>query len=126
MKGACPCLTRSRRPFTAAGADARQAASVWGETHEALPWNRATAESATRRRLVASFVSDHETGRGADRTSAADGAATLVWFLETGAVDSRRYVIVNRLRRLRDGDEFATLPEDLRARIREIIADAER
>jgi hypothetical protein len=76
--------------------------------------------------LVASFVSDHERGRAADRLTAADGAATLVWFLETGAVDSRRYVIVNRLRRLRDGDEFATLPEDLRARIREIIADAER
>ena len=75
---------------------------------------------------MASFVSDHESGGAADRPSAAEGAATLVWFLETGAVDSRRYVMVNRLRRLRDGDEFATLPEDLRARIRAVIAEAEQ
>lgn len=31
-----------------------------------------------------------------------------------------------QLRRLRDSDGFATLPEDLRERIREIIADAAR
>jgi len=67
-----------------------------------------------------------ESDARANGPTAAEGAATLVWFLEMGAVDSRRYTIVNRLRRLRDGDEFATLPEDLRARIREIIADAER
>jgi hypothetical protein len=55
-----------------------------------------------------------------------EGAATLVWILDSGAVDSRRYTVVNRLRRLKDSDEFATLPEDLRQRIREILADTAR
>jgi hypothetical protein len=33
---------------------------------------------------------------------------------------------VNRLRALRDSQEFASLPEDLRDRVREIVADTER
>jgi hypothetical protein len=71
-------------------------------------------------------VSDGEKKRASDRPTSPESAATLVWFLETGAFDRRRYRIVNRLRALHDSDEFATLPEDLRQRIREIVADAER
>jgi hypothetical protein len=45
---------------------------------------------------------------------------------ESAGIDRRRYRIVNRLRSLSDSDEFAALPEDLRERVREIVADAER
>jgi hypothetical protein len=51
----------------------------------------------------------------------------LLALLDSGALDHRRYMIVNRLRRLHDtDDDFASLPEDLRERIREVIADAPR
>ncbi len=50
---------------------------------------------------------------------------TLVWLAESNGMDRRRYRIVNRLRSVRDSDEFVTLPEDLRERVREIVADAE-
>jgi hypothetical protein len=55
-----------------------------------------------------------------------DAVETLVWLLDTNGVDRRRYRIVNRLRSVRDGDGFASLPEDLRARVREIVAESER
>ena len=71
-------------------------------------------------------MSQCEKGETGKRPTSAEGAATLVWFLDSGGVDRRRYTIVNRLRRLRDSDEFATLPEDLRERIREIVANAAR
>jgi hypothetical protein len=45
----------------------------------------------------------------------------LVSLLDAGSLDSRRYVVVNRLRALRDSDDFATLPEDLRERVRQIL-----
>ena len=67
---------------------------------------------------------------GTDETAArenpTEAVETLVWLLETNGVDRRRYRIVNRLRSVRDSDEFATLPEDLRARVREIVAESER
>jgi len=53
----------------------------------------------------------------------AEAVETLVWLAESKGVDRRRYRIVNRLRAVRDGDHFATLPEDLRARVREIVPD---
>jgi hypothetical protein len=56
----------------------------------------------------------------------AEAVETLVWLLDTNGLDRRRYRIVNRLRSVRDSDEFATLPEDLRARVREIVAESER
>lgn len=34
--------------------------------------------------------------------TSAERAATLLWFLDTNAVDRQRYTVVNRLRRLRD------------------------
>lgn len=60
------------------------------------------------------------------RTVSAEAVETLVWLLDTNGVDRRRYRIVNRLRSVRDSDEFATLPADLRGRVREIVAESER
>jgi hypothetical protein len=48
-----------------------------------------------------------------------------VWLLETPEVDRRRYRMVNRLRAVRDSEEFATLPEDLRERVHQIVAESE-
>jgi hypothetical protein len=59
------------------------------------------------------------------RRFSADAVETLVWLLETPAVDHRRYRIVNRLRSVRDSEGFATLPEDLRDRVRQIVSDSE-
>lgn len=75
---------------------------------------------------MASFVTERERGSGADAATSAEAAGTLVWFLDTGNLDRRRYAIVNRLQRLHDRGELESLPEDLRARIREILAEAER
>jgi hypothetical protein len=49
----------------------------------------------------------------------AEGVGMLIAFLDSGALDLRRYTVVSRLRRLHDSDGFATLPEDLRERIRD-------
>ena len=70
---------------------------------------------------------DYDTKQGsANRPTSAEAVGTLVSFLETNGLDRRRYRIMNRLRSLRDSDEFASLPEDLRDRVREIVADTER
>jgi hypothetical protein len=72
----------------------------------------------------ARVVADLEQPEDPEGPTSAETAATLVWFLESGGVDRRSYTILNRLRRLRDGEQFATLPEDLRERIREILAES--
>lgn len=51
----------------------------------------------------------------------AEAVGTLVWLLDASDVDQRRSAIVSRLRTLRDSDEFETLPEALRDRVREIL-----
>jgi hypothetical protein len=61
-----------------------------------------------------------------ERPISAAAVGTLVAFLDTSGFDRRRYRILNRLRAIQDSDEFATLPDDLRARVREIVADSER
>ena len=66
-----------------------------------------------------------DTDRAPERRTSAEAVETLVWLLETPGVDRRRYRIVNRLRSVRDSDEFATLPEDLRERVRQIVAESE-
>lgn len=58
--------------------------------------------------------------------ASAEAVETLVWLAESRGVDRRRYTIVNRLRAVRDGNQFAALPEDLRERVREIVAAEER
>jgi hypothetical protein len=66
-----------------------------------------------------------DTDRASQRRISAEAVETLVWLLETPGVDRRRYRIVNRLRTVRDSEEFATLPEDLRERVRQIVAESE-
>jgi hypothetical protein len=80
-------------------------------------------QALEHRRLVL-FVSEREQRKGPDRPFFAEGVGMLIALLDRGALDRRR--VVNRLRRLHDSDEFASLPEDLRERIREIIADSGR
>jgi hypothetical protein len=75
---------------------------------------------------LAAFVSEHEQGETPDRLMFAEGVGMLIALLDTGALDRRRYTVVNRLRQLQHTDDFASLPEDLRERIREITAEAER
>ena len=55
----------------------------------------------------------------------AEAAGSLIAFLETGALRSRRHVVMSRLRSLRDSEEFPSLPDDLQQKIRDVI-DAER
>ena len=65
-------------------------------------------------------------GGAPDGGISVEAVETLVWLAKSKGIDHRRYRIVNRLRSLRDSDHFATLPEDLRERVREVVADAER
>lgn len=64
--------------------------------------------------------------RAPQRQLSVDEVETLVWLLGNDGLDNRRYRVVNRLRSVRDSDDFASLPEDLRMRVREIVAQAER
>jgi hypothetical protein len=80
---------------------------------------------------VTSALRGNSTGlvSGTDRTRAgisADAVETLVWLAESTGIDRRRYGIVSRLRSVRDSEEFVTLPEELRDRVREIVVDSER
>jgi hypothetical protein len=67
---------------------------------------------------------------GRDKTPDAplstEAVETLIWLASSSAVDRRAYTIMNRLRGVRDSDEFASLPEDLRQRVREVLADRTR
>jgi hypothetical protein len=68
-------------------------------------------------------VSDHQQGETPDRLFFAEGVGMLIALLDAGILGRPR--VVNRLRHLQHTDDFASLPEDLRERIREIISDAE-
>ena len=72
---------------------------------------------------MAALVSDSEQGEGADRPFFAEGVGMLIALMDQGALDRRR--VVYRLQQLQDTDEFVSLPEDLRKRVREIIDDDE-
>jgi hypothetical protein len=45
---------------------------------------------------------------------------------ESKGIDRRRYRVVNRLRSVRDSEQYWDLPDYLRKRVREIVADSER
>jgi len=45
---------------------------------------------------------------------------------ESKGIDRRRYRVVNRLRSVRDSERYWDLPDYLRKRVREIVADSER
>jgi hypothetical protein len=70
-----------------------------------------------------SFASEHEQEEGAGWLTGAESVGMLMALLDAGALDNRRYTIVNRLRRLHDSEDFASLPEDLRERIQQIVDD---
>lgn len=72
-------------------------------------------------------VSVNEKGRrpNEERAISTEAVGALVAFLDSTGLDRRRYSVASRLRRIHDSDQFATLPEDLRERIREILADGE-
>jgi hypothetical protein len=59
------------------------------------------------------------------RSLSAQAVETLVWLAESSGVDRRRYQVMNRLRSVHDSDEFATFPEELRERVRRVVADSE-
>jgi hypothetical protein len=67
------------------------------------------------------FVSEHEQEERAGWLTGAESVGMLMALLDAGALENRRYTIVNRLRRLHDSEDFASLPEDLRERIQQII-----
>ena len=67
-------------------------------------------------------MSEHEPEE-IPRPFLAEGVGMLLSLLDEGHLEHRRYAIVNRLRRLHDSEDFASLPEDLRERIREITGD---
>ena len=68
-------------------------------------------------------VSERERRGDRERTISTEAVGALVAFLETDGLDRRRYSAAVRLRTIRDSDQFSALPEDLRERIREILAD---
>jgi hypothetical protein len=72
------------------------------------------------------FVGEGEGSGRANRPISTEAVGTLIWLLDTNNLDRRRYSVVNRLRAIRESDQFETLPEALRQRIREVLADSER
>jgi hypothetical protein len=72
------------------------------------------------------FVSEGERGGRANRPISPEAVGTLIWLLDTNNLDRRRYSVVNRLRAVRESDQFETLPEALRQKVREVLADSER
>jgi hypothetical protein len=54
-----------------------------------------------------------------------EAVETLLWLAASEGVDRGRYRIVNRLRAVRDSERFEALPEALRERVREVVADSE-
>ena len=69
-------------------------------------------------------MSEQEPEEQPFRPFLAEGVGMLISLLDEGTLEDRRYKVVNRLRRLRDSNEFALLPEDLRERVREITSDS--
>jgi hypothetical protein len=50
----------------------------------------------------------------------------LIWLLDANKLDRRRYSVMNRLRAVRESDQFEALPDALRQKVREVLADSER
>jgi hypothetical protein len=71
-------------------------------------------------------VSESEGTGKPDRPTSAEAVGTLVWLLDSSSVDRRRYRILNRLEAVRVSDDFEGLPEVLRDKVRQILADADR
>jgi hypothetical protein len=67
-------------------------------------------------------MSDTEPEETPTRVFFAEGVGMLIALMDQGAIDRRR--VVDRLRRLQHSDDYASLPEDLREKIREITGGA--
>ncbi len=83
-----------------------------------------SARPRSRGRVPSSPLNDSNRTPGPG--TSAEAVETLVWLAESRGIDRRRCRIENPLLRLHDSDEFSTLPDDLRQRIREILADTAR
>jgi hypothetical protein len=70
-------------------------------------------------------MSDPERSGRPSRPSSAQTVGTLIWLLDTNNLDRRRYSVLNRLRAVRDSDQFEELPDALRQKVRDVLADAE-
>lgn len=71
-------------------------------------------------------MSTRAPGGSPDRPISVEAVGALVAFLDSSGLDRRRYTVANRLRRVRESDAFATLPEDLRERIRDLLDENDR
>jgi hypothetical protein len=67
-----------------------------------------------------------ERDRSAEQEFSPEAVETLVWLWNSVGLDRRRYRIESRLRSVRRSDHFASLPDELRERVREIVTQAER
>jgi hypothetical protein len=67
-----------------------------------------------------------ERDRSAEQECSPEAVETLVWLWNSVGLDRRRYRIESRLRSVRRSDHFASLPDELRERVREIVTQAER
>ena len=63
-----------------------------------------------------------EERRDEDAAVSAEAAGALVSILEAGILDVHQSRAMERLLGLHDSDEFASLPDDLRERIRKLVS----
>jgi hypothetical protein len=71
-------------------------------------------------------VSEGERSGRPDRPISPEAVGTLIWLLDANNLDRRRHSVVNRLRAVRESDQFEALPDALRQKVREVLADSER
>lgn len=71
-------------------------------------------------------MSEPERTRRSERPVSAEAVGTLIWLLdEKTGLDRRRFSILSRLRAVSESDQFDSLPDALREKVRQIIADSE-
>jgi hypothetical protein len=69
---------------------------------------------------------DRQSEGTAEQPLSTEAIGTLVWLLDSSSVDRRRFNVLNRLRAVLDSEQFESLPDALREKVRQIIADADR
>jgi hypothetical protein len=70
-------------------------------------------------------MSEREHKRRAKGPVSPEAVGTLIWLLDSDSVDRRRFSILNRLRTVRDSDEFQSLPDALREKVRQLVDESE-
>lgn len=107
----------------------RNTAHILGLSSDVLHHSdrRRALQTSVYRRKFKRSVADGIKEWTEDGLVSAGAVGALIAFLDTsGGFDHRRFRAVSRLRALRDSEEFETLPEDLRQRVREIVAGTDR